>query len=204
MEILNWLFAHLGFAPVTLADVSEFLRRYGYGLLFLGTLFEGEAVVVIAGALAHAGILSWPGVILAAWAGSTLNDQILYLLGYRYGERLLRWLPRFLRHHIARAEGLIRRFGDGITLLFRFIYGTRTITPILLGIHRYHPRRYLWMNPIAALLWAVLISAAGYLLAASLPLILRELRYVQILFLVLLVLVGVYVLWTRRGKRRKK
>jgi len=202
LELLNWLFAHLGYTPVTLADVSEFLRRYGYGILFLGTLFEGEAVVVIAGALAHAGILSWPGVVLVAWAGSTLNDQILYLLGYRYGERLISWLPRFLRSHIGRAEGLIRRFGDGITLLFRFIYGTRTITPILLGVHRYHPRRYLWINPIAALLWAILISAAGYLLAASLPLILRELRYVQIGFLILLVMVVAYFVWRQRGRGR--
>ncbi|MEY2340632.1 DedA family protein [Acidithiobacillus sp. IBUN Pt1247-S3] len=202
MELLNWLFAHLGYAPVTLTDVSEFLRRYGYGILFLGTLFEGEAVVVIAGALAHAGILSWAGVIVAAWAGSTLNDQILYLLGYRYGERLISWLPNFLRRHIARAETLIRRFGDWITLLFRFIYGTRTITPILLGMHRYHPRRYLWMNPIAALLWAMLISTAGYLLAASLPLLLRELRYVQMAFLALLAVVIAYLVWRQRRRNR--
>ncbi|WP_312260891.1 DedA family protein [Candidatus Igneacidithiobacillus taiwanensis] len=203
MELLNWILAHLGVTPVTLADVSEFLRRYGYGILFLGTLFEGEAVVIIAGALAHTGILSWPGVILAAWAGSTLNDQILYLLGYRYGTRLVGWLPRFLRRHVERAEALIRRFGDWITVLFRFIYGTRTITPILLGVHRYHPRRYFWVNLVAALLWSVLISAAGYLLAASLPVILRELRYVQILFLVLLLMGAAYFLWRQWRRRRQ-
>ncbi|MCE5393578.1 MAG: DedA family protein [Acidithiobacillus sp.] len=201
MELLNWLLGQLGMTPVTLAEVTEFLRRYGYSILFLGTLFEGEAVVVIAGALAQAGILSLPWVIVSAWAGSTLNDQILYQLGYHYQERLLRWLPGFLRRHVQRAEGLIRRFGDSITLLFRFIYGTRTITPILLGIHRYHPRRYLWMNPLAALLWAIVIASVGYLLGASLPLILRELRYVQMAFLGLVILLGIYVFWKHRRSK---
>ncbi|MCE5387155.1 MAG: DedA family protein [Acidithiobacillus sp.] len=201
MELLNWLLGQLGMTPVTLAEVTEFLRRYGYSILFLGTLFEGEAVVVIAGALAQAGILSLPWVIVSAWAGSTLNDQILYQLGYHYQERLLRWLPGFLRRHVQRAEGMIRRFGDSITLLFRFIYGTRTITPILLGIHRYHPRRYLWMNPLAALLWAIVIASVGYLLGASLPLILRELRYVQMAFLGMVLLLGIYVLWKHRRSK---
>ncbi|MGK9450647.1 DedA family protein [Acidithiobacillus caldus] len=181
--------------------VIEFLRHYGYGILFLGTLLEGEAVVVVAGALAQAGILELPWVIAAAFAGSTINDQVLYQVGYRYGDRVLGWIPLFLRRHVVKAEGLIRRYGNVITLVFRFIYGTRTITPILLGVHRYPPRRYLWMNPLAALIWAVVLSVVGYLLGASLRPLLRNVHNVQLALLGLLI-VGAIVAWWLHRRRR--
>ena len=196
-EVLSWL--HL--QPITLAVIIAFLRQYGYWILFIGTLLEGEAVVIVAGALAHAGVLDLPMVIFIAWLGSTLNDQVLYQLGYRYGERLLNMLPRFLRRHVNQAEGLIHRFGDWVTLLFRFIYGTRTITPILLGVHRYPARRYLWMNPAAAAVWAAAIAGIGYVLGASLQSLLQGVQHVQIMLLLLLIVgAGVYWWWHGHGE----
>ena len=192
---MHWL--HL--PPLTLAVIKEFLRQYGYWILFVGTLLEGEAVVIIAGALAHAGVLDLGMVILVSWLGSTINDQVLYQLGARYGQGLIDWLPHFLKRHVVRAEGLIRRFGDWVTLLFRFIYGTRTITPILLGVHHYPPRRYLLMNPLAAAVWAAVIAGIGYLLGASLQSLLTGVRYVQIILLLLLLMGALfYWLWHRR------
>lgn len=188
--MLHWL--HL--PPLTLAVIKEFLRQYGYWILFVGTLLEGEAVVIIAGALAHAGVLDLGMVILVSWLGSTLNDQVLYQLGSRYGQRLIDCLPHFLKRHVAQAEGLIRRFGDWVTLLFRFIYGTRTITPILLGLHHYPPRRYLLMNPLAAAVWAAVIASIGFALGASLKSLLSGVHYVQ-LVLLLLVLLGALLYW---------
>ncbi|PKY10234.1 hypothetical protein B1757_10985 [Acidithiobacillus marinus] len=193
--MLHWL--HL--PPLTLAVIKEFLRQYGYWILLIGTLLEGEAVVIIAGALAHAGVLDLGAVILVSWLGSTINDQVLYQLGARYGQRLIDWLPHFLKRHVTQAEGLIHRFGDWVTLLFRFIYGTRTITPILLGVHHYPPRRYLLMNPLAAAVWAALIASIGYVLGASLNSLLSSVRYVQITLLLLFLLAALfYWLWHRR------
>ncbi|OFA17446.1 hypothetical protein A4U49_02555 [Acidithiobacillus ferrivorans] len=195
--MLRWL----QLQPITLAVIIAFLRQYGYWILFVGTLLEGEAVVIVAGALAHAGVLDLRMVIFISWLGSTLNDQVLYQLGYRYGERLLNILPRFLRRHVNQAEGLIHRFGDWVTLLFRFIYGTRTITPILLGVHHYPVRRYLWMNPLAAAVWAMLIAGIGYVLGASLQSLLQGVQHVQIVLLLLLIVgAGGYWWWHRHGE----
>ncbi|WP_368360741.1 DedA family protein [Acidithiobacillus ferrooxidans] len=193
-EVLSWL----RLQPITLEMVIAFLRQYGYWILFIGTLLEGEAVVIVAGALAHAGVLDLPLVIFVSWLGSTLNDQVLYQLGYRYGERLLNMLPRFLRRHVGQAEGLIRRFGDWVTLFFRFIYGTRTITPILLGVHRYPAQRYLWMNPAAAAVWAAAIAGIGYALGASLRSLLKSVQHVQIVLLLLLIAVALAYWWWHR------
>ncbi|MFA7494756.1 MAG: DedA family protein [Acidithiobacillus sp.] len=170
----------------------------------MGTLLEGEAVVIIAGALAHAGVLDLSLVIVVSWLGSTLNDQLLYQLGYHYGDRILNILPRFLRRHIVQAEALIRRFGDWVTLLFRFVYGTRTITPILLGVHHYPPKRYLWMNPVAAAVWAAAIAGMGYVLGASLQTLLSRVQHVQVVLLALVVGgAGLYWWWHHRQEHKE-
>ena len=195
--MLSWLYL----PPITLERVIAFLHQYGYWILFAGTLLEGEAIVIIAGALAHAGVFDLPVVMLVSWLGSTINDQALYQLGYHYGERLLNSLPHFLRRHVHQAEGSIRRFGDWVTLLFRFIYGTRTITPILLGVHRYPARRYLWMNPVAAAVWSIVIAGIGYLLGASLRSLLQGVQHVQIMLLLLLIAGGGMFWWWHRRHR---
>ncbi len=200
MDFLNWTMHLLGLSPLTLPEVTLFLRRYGYGILFLGTLLEGEAVVLVAGVLAHAGVLDLGGVILAAWAGSTLNDQALYQLGYHFGEKVLGWLPGILARHAERAEGLIRRFGDRITLLFRFLYGARTVTPILLGIHHYPLRRYWWRNILSALVWAAAVALTGYLVGASIPLLLSDVHHLQLALLGAAILAVLFVWW--RGRPR--
>ncbi|MGE4531311.1 MAG: DedA family protein [Acidithiobacillus sp.] len=194
----------LHWQPITLGVITEFLRQYGYWILFVGTLLEGEAVVIIAGALAHAGVLDLSLVIVVSWLGSTLNDQLLYQLGYHYGDRILNILPRFLRRHIVQAEALIRRFGDWVTLLFRFVYGTRTITPILLGVHHYPPKRYLWMNPVAAAVWAAAIAGMGYVLGASLQTLLSRVQHVQVVLLALVVGgAGLYWWWHHRQEHKE-
>jgi len=198
------LLHELHWQPITLGVITEFLRRYGYWILFVGTLLEGEAVVIIAGALAHAGVLDLSLVIVVSWLGSTLNDQLLYQLGYHYGDRILNILPRFLRRHIVQAEALIRRFGDWVTLLFRFVYGTRTITPILLGVHHYPPKRYLWMNPVAAAVWAAAIAGMGYVLGASLQTLLSRVQHVQVVLLALVVGgAGLYWWWHHRQEHKE-
>ena len=195
------MLAWLGYGPITIEMVMAFLRDYGYIILFIGTLLEGETIVVVAGALAHLGVLDLPAVILVSWAGSVINDQALFQVGHHYGEGIIARLPLFLRRHVGQAERLIRRFGDAVTLLFRFVYGARTITPILLGTHRYPLRRYIWMNMVAAAVWAGAIASLGYVLGASLHPLLREVHNGQLVILGVIVALGIgFWLW---GKSRR-
>jgi membrane protein DedA with SNARE-associated domain len=59
------------------------IARYGLPAIFLGTMLEGETVVIIGGFLAHRGYLSLFGVIIAATIGTLLADQFFFFLGLR-------------------------------------------------------------------------------------------------------------------------
>ena len=72
--------------------LQQFLQEFGYFALFLGTFFEGETILVLAGFLAFRGYMDLKLVMIVAFLGSYAGDQLWYFLGRNsvippYGER---------------------------------------------------------------------------------------------------------------------
>jgi len=60
-------------------DLQSIIEHYGYAAILIGTFFESETILVLAGLAAHQGylVLSW--VILAAFVGSLCGDQLFFI-----------------------------------------------------------------------------------------------------------------------------
>lgn len=144
--------------------MEEIIKEWGYLAVLLGSMVEGESVILTAGFLAHEGYLSLYKIIMISFAGSVFADQVLYYVGRYYGEPILNRYPT-LRTRSDRAFRLLRRYGTIYILSFRFIYGIRTLSPIVIGVAGIRPLRYAVLNVIAAAIWAVLSCCAGYYLA---------------------------------------
>jgi len=65
--------------------LQSIIAEYGLYFVFLGTLLEGETVVIMAGFLSHQGLLNPLGVAGAAFLGSWINDQGLFYIAPRLG-----------------------------------------------------------------------------------------------------------------------
>ncbi len=52
------------------------VSHYGYPALVAGTMLEGEAILFAGGFEAHGGYLKLQWVILAAFVGSLMGDQL--------------------------------------------------------------------------------------------------------------------------------
>ena len=137
--------------------LQQFLHEFGYFALFLGTFFEGETILVLAGFLAFRGYMDINLVVVVAFFGSYAGDQLWYFLGRKHGRKLLARKPRWQMMG-DRALEHIRRHPDIWVLSFRFVYGLRTVMPVAIGLSGYPPGRYLLLNGIGAAIWA---SRAG-------------------------------------------
>jgi len=171
---------------------EDLIARFGYLAVLIGTFFEGETVLVAAGAFAHRGLLSLPLVMLAAALGSTLGDQLWFQLGRHFGRPFLERRPAW-RARASAVQPHIERHGDLVVLGFRFAYGVRTITPALLGMSGYPVARFACLNLVGSVVWAVVVGAGGWALGAALTGMLERAAHVE--ELIAAAVGGVIVVW---------
>ena len=179
------------------------IQTYGYPVLFLGTFLEGETVLVAAGFAAHEGYLSVTGVLLTASLGGFAGDQMWFYIGRRRGRPWVEGRPRW-RSRIATIEGMLTRHELLVLLGFRFLYGFRTITPVVIGATGYSALRFLILNAIGSMAWATIIGLAGFVFGNAMEWILTDVkRYEQWLLLFLGVAGLVILAWHRIRERRR-
>lgn len=176
--------------------LHQFLNDFGYLALFLGTFFEGETILVLAGFLAFRGYMDINLVMLVAFFGSYAGDQLWYFLGRRHGRRLLARKPRWQTLG-DRALEHIRKHPDLWVLSFRFVYGLRTVMPVAIGLSGYPPRRYLLLNGIGAAVWSIALGQAAYHFGSVLERLLGSVKKYELWVLGILLLLGV-ALWIAR------
>jgi membrane protein DedA with SNARE-associated domain len=141
--------------------------RFGYLAIGLGTFFEGEAVLLAAGAIAHKGLLSLPGVVCSAALGSLAWGQLWFHIGRLLGGPLIERRPAW-RARAAEGERFLVRYGSVFVLGFRFVSGMGTLAPALLGASRYPAGRFVSLDVWGAVVWAAAFAGAGWGLGAGL------------------------------------
>ncbi|KRP63109.1 DedA family protein [Pseudomonas trivialis] len=176
--------------------LQQFLHDFGYFALFLGTFFEGETILVLAGFLAFREYMDIKLVVVVAFFGSYAGDQLWYYMGRKHGRKLLARKPRWQLMGDKALEH-IRKHPDIWVLSFRFVYGLRTVMPVAIGLSGYPPLRYLVLNGIGAAIWAAALGAAAYHFGAVLEGMLGSVKKYELWVLGALLLLGV-VLWLRR------
>ena len=181
---------------------AQLLQQYGYLAVLVGSLLEGETIMLIAGFASHRGYLDLRGVIAVAAAGGFLGDQGFFWLGRLHGNAVMARWPR-LQQHAPRVNALLQRHHIWIIIGIRFMYGLRTAGPALIGMSEVGALRFALLNLIGAVLWAVVISGAGYLFGQALELILRDVRRYEIAGLAAIIAVG-FLWWGWRWYRTRR
>jgi membrane protein DedA with SNARE-associated domain len=169
--------------------LAGLLATYGYLAVAVGTFLEGETILLMAGFAAHRGYLDLWKVILVAFVASFLGDQYYFFLGQRYGDRILARFPSW-KPRAKKVLALLRKYDTALVLGIRFLYGLRTVGPIVIGMSHVPLFRLVTLNAIGAAIWAPLIAGGGYLLGNTLELVLADVKRYEEIVLVLLAFLG--------------
>jgi len=142
---------------------GHFLTQYGYIAVFLAAMIEGESVVLAASIFASQGKLDIQHVAVAAFLGTLISEQILYLVGRSFGKKILIKFPK-LQEKVQKIIDMLERHTTFFIFSSRFIYGIRSLSPVVIGMTNIPPRRFMILNLLAAIVWTILSCAAGYFL----------------------------------------
>ncbi len=150
--------------------LSALLIEYKYWIVVAGALLEGEVALLLAGAAAYHGYMSLSLVMLISFLGAMFHDHLLFFIGRYMGKPFLARYPR-LRKKSQRVLNMFHKHQNKLILSFRFIYGLRTVTPIIIGTSDIFLKRYSVLTMIAAIIWAIIIAYLGYVFAAALEVV---------------------------------
>ncbi|MCK9516919.1 MAG: DedA family protein [Ottowia sp.] len=189
--------------------LSAFVTQYGawvYALLFAIIFVEtgvvimpflpGDSLLFVAGALAGAGMLSYPLVCLLLLSAAILGDQCNYTVGHYLGPKVFAWPNSrwFNRRAFDRAHAFYEKYGGITVVLARFMPFVRTFVPFVAGVAAMTRARFTFYNVLGALIWTLGLVTAGRLFG-NLPWVQAHLS--QIIWALILVpgLIAVYGGW---------
>lgn len=151
---------HIGDIALSL---EPFVRQYGVlavslilALESLGAPVPGETLLIFASVLAHHGEISLPALLIFAWAGSVLGDNVGFLIGkticratiVRYGGKI-----GLTEARINAVEETFSRYGPATVMFARFFPVLRQLNGIVAGALRMPWWRFLLFNAIGAAMW---------------------------------------------------
>lgn len=152
--------------------VETFVAHSGAPALFvtltlesLGAPVPGESAVIAASAAAARGAMDIRAVVVAAFLGAVLGDNIGYLIGRWLGrDALIRHGARFgiTAGAVARAEAITRRWGPLMVVAARFVVLLRQLNGLVAGSIGMPWPRFLAANMAGAALWVGLWTSLAY------------------------------------------
>ena len=153
--------------------LSGLFEDHAAALVFWNVLLEqiglpipAVPTMIVAGALSAQAPRSLVAVFAAALVACVLTDAALYLVGRRYGHRVLRLLCSISLSpdSCVRQTSLhFERWGGLTLVLGKFLPGIGTVAPPLAGVMRFGWVRYLLLSGVGSALWIGVAVGGGAL-----------------------------------------
>lgn len=183
-------------------DLPSLLHQYGYALIFLGTLAEGETLLMLGGYFAHRGYLDLGGVIATSFIAAVCGDQLFFHLGRSHAKGLLARFPR-LRDKVNVALQRVEQHQVKVALSMRFLWGLRIAMPVALGLTSMDARKFFWLNLLSAAFWSCTFAFVGFGTSQLVARIVDNLHHYEKWIALGVLLVAALILWLRwHGARR--
>jgi membrane protein DedA with SNARE-associated domain len=157
-----------------LASIDPLVRQYGLivvpviiTLESLGAPLPGESLLIFASVMAEHGNMSFPLLLLFAWIGGVVGDNIGYLIGRRLGGAvLLRYGDKigFTAQRLDRVEAVFARYGPLTVAFARFFNVLRQLNGVVAGTLKMDWWRFLLFNALGCALWVLTWGLAGFYL----------------------------------------
>ena len=198
--------------------LADTILRLGYpGIMVLMAIessvlpLPSELVMPPAGYLAAKGQMNSVLAVGVGTLGSVIGALVNYALALFVGEPLLRKYGKYVlvsARSLDRTEAFFRRHGEISTLIGRLLPVVRHLISIPAGVSRMHLGRFIFFTALGAGLWCAILTYLGWIIGRhgeQVEAVIGTYVHHTLLTYILpgvVILLGAYVLWRRRGQSR--
>jgi membrane protein DedA with SNARE-associated domain len=190
--------------------VTHYIGHYGYAAVALGILLEdfglpapGETLLITGAIGASTGALNIYLLLLLAWTGAVIGDNIGFAIGYFGGHHLMvRFGGRIgiTADRLKQVEAFFERYGGWVIVFARFVVILRQFNGIVAGTLGMHWLHFLALNALGAGLWVGFWGILSFWLGKGVLIYVHELHRLRPLLgalAVLFLIAGAAYLWWR-------
>jgi membrane protein DedA with SNARE-associated domain len=199
--------------PGFFGHLQHYIGDYGYLAVAGGILLEdfglptpGETLLITGAILASGGGLNIYLLVVVAWAGAVIGDNIGFLIGHAGGHRLMvKYGGRIgiTEARLKQVEDFFERYGGWVIVFARFVVILRQFNGIVAGTLGMHWLHFTVLNAIGAALWVGFWGFLSYWLGKGVLVYVRELHQLTPLVLAaaaIFLIGGGYYFWRRFGR----
>lgn len=133
------------------------------GLVFTPFL-PGDSLLFAAGALAGAGALSLPLLIVILFVAAFAGDNTNYFVGNFIGHKIVNAKRQLIKkEYLDRTHGFYEKHGGKTVIIARFMPIIRTFAPFVAGLGSMTYRRFVMFCILGNILWIGGFTFVGYL-----------------------------------------
>lgn len=203
-EIVNWLASENGFRVHIAVLILLLMGGFGFPM-------PEDIPLLLGGVAASKNIVSLRAIFLTCYLGVLLADQIVFLIGYFFGQKLLAagtrspFFPSITEERLNVVREGLRKRRLFYIFLGRHLFPLRTATFLSAGALRIPYLEFLIADAFAALLSVTMVVGIGYMLGSRLtPEVVQHFVHKSHLYLLIITLICILFWVLNRAIKRRR
>ena len=142
-------------------DILNSLSTYGYIALFIYSLGGGFFGIIAASTLSYMGKMDMTTSMLVAFLSNYIGDMGIFYMA-RYNKDVIQPYMAKHRRKFALSNLLVKKYGDWVVFIQKFIYGVKTLVPVAMGFSKYNFTKFGLLNAPASALFVGFFGFVSY------------------------------------------
>ena len=148
-------------------NIFDLLSSWGYLIVAFYSFGGGMLALAGAGILASMGKMNLELAIAIAIIFNFIGDNILFYMAQTNKKDVKSYLDKFKGRIHARTILLMRKYGWAVVFLQKYLYGVKTLVPIIMGLSRYDLKKFIILNIFASILWGIVVGLLSYYFSSA-------------------------------------
>jgi len=164
------------------------LETWGYLAIAFFSFGGSLLIVATAGVFAYLGHINLTIALIVAIISNFMGDNFLFYIGKYYKEDVKKYTTKY-RRQLALTKLLMKKYGVLSIFIQKFIYGVKTLIPIIMALSKYDFKKFIFFNFFASIFFVLTIGLTAYYSSDAIIKIfdvIKDKPYLAPLFLIIL------------------